>query len=185
MFAASEIFQRSASVTVFARAFSIQSKRANVNPFIDKDAVVRDGTRPGSKVDAVIQLWRTYWTNRSSCRWSLYGHLMEFYCNLINLNRKILIKLYFTFWFLPKVLKIQNFEKLVSPVWSKAWFRKLVCLLKPLLHTSHLKGHEPLCTYMWDRRSPGVGKDFVHCVHLCGFTCMERDFVISKSTSIC
>ena len=58
----------------------------------------------------------------------------------------------------------------LSPVWSSRWFLRLVCLLKPRLHTSHLKGQEPSCTYMWLLRSPGVGKDFSQSLHLWGFS---------------
>ena len=57
------------------------------------------------------------------------------------------------------------------PVWRNKWFLRLVCLLKPRLHTWHLKGHDPLWTYMCDFRSPGVGNDLEQRAHLCGFSC--------------
>ena len=42
------------------------------------------------------------------------------------------------------------------------------------LISTHLCGHDPLWTYMWDLRSPGVGNDFWQISHLCGFSCKER-----------
>lgn len=57
------------------------------------------------------------------------------------------------------------------PVCRKRWFLRLVCLLNPRLQMWHLKGQEPLWTYMWDLRSPGVGKDLEHSPHLWGFSC--------------
>lgn len=56
------------------------------------------------------------------------------------------------------------------PEWSRTWFFRFVCLLNPLWQISHLKGQDPLWTYMWLRRSPGVGKDLEHRVHLWGFS---------------
>lgn len=61
-----------------------------------------------------------------------------------------------------------------SPVCRNRWFLRFVCLLKPREQTWHLNGHEPLCTYMCDLRSPGVGKDLEHRAHLCGFSCTGR-----------
>ncbi|KAH9426315.1 hypothetical protein DERP_010883 [Dermatophagoides pteronyssinus] len=40
---------------------------------------------------------------------------------------------------------------------NEEWRRAKVCLLKPRLQMEHLNGHEPLCTYIWLLRSPGVG----------------------------
>lgn len=57
------------------------------------------------------------------------------------------------------------------PEWILKWFCKLVNLLKPLWQMSHRNGQKPLCVYMWDLRSPGVGKDLGQKLHLCGFTC--------------
>jgi len=59
-------------------------------------------------------------------------------------------------------------------VWRYMWLRRLVCLLKPRLQMWHLKGHDPLWTYMWLLRSPGVGNDFEHSVHLWGFSCKGK-----------
>lgn len=53
------------------------------------------------------------------------------------------------------------------------WFLRLVCLEKPRLQMEHLKGQDPLCTYMCDLRSPGVGKDLEQRLHLCGFSCFK------------
>ena len=50
------------------------------------------------------------------------------------------------------------------------WFFKFVCLLNPLSHISHLNGQVPVCIYMWDFRSPGVGNDFAHSLHLWGLS---------------
>ena len=58
----------------------------------------------------------------------------------------------------------------VLPECNRRWFFKFVCLLNPLWHTWHLNGQVPVCTYVWDLRSPGVGKDLEHIVHLCGFS---------------
>lgn len=66
-------------------------------------------------------------------------------------------------------IQIMNFLKII-PVWRKRWFLKFVCLLKPRLHILHWKGQLPLCTYMCDFKSPGVGNDFWHIVHLWGFS---------------
>ena len=63
-----------------------------------------------------------------------------------------------------------------SPVCRNRWFLRLVCLLKPRLQTWHLNGHDPLCTYMCDLRSPGVGNDLEHSAHLCGFSCGFEHF---------
>ena len=52
------------------------------------------------------------------------------------------------------------------PVCRNKWFFRFVCLLKPRLHTWHLNGHDPLCTYMCDFKSPGVGNDLEHRAHL-------------------
>ena len=57
------------------------------------------------------------------------------------------------------------------PVWSCMWFLRLACLLNPRSQKSHLNGQDPLCTYMWLFRSPGVGNDFEHSWHLWGFSC--------------
>jgi len=66
------------------------------------------------------------------------------------------------------------------PKWSSMWFFKLVGLLKPRLQMWHLKGHSPLCTYMWLFRSPGVGNDFEHCEHLCGFSWKSTNIFFSE-----
>ena len=50
------------------------------------------------------------------------------------------------------------------------WFFKLVSFPNPRVQISHLYGHVPVWTYMWDFKSPGVGKDFEHRLHLCGFS---------------
>lgn len=60
------------------------------------------------------------------------------------------------------------------PVCKKRWFFRFVCLEKPREQMWHLNGHDPLCTYMCDLRSPGVGNDFEHRPHLCGFSCVTR-----------
>lgn len=57
-----------------------------------------------------------------------------------------------------------------SPVWRNKWFLRLVCLENPLEQMWHLKGQDPEWTYMWDRRSPGVGKDLLHKLHLWGLS---------------
>lgn len=67
------------------------------------------------------------------------------------------------------------------PVCKKRWFFRFVCLEKPLAQMWHLNGHDSVCVYMWDFRSPGVGKDFTHKLHLCGFSCnykKEKDAVL-------
>lgn len=56
------------------------------------------------------------------------------------------------------------------PVCKNRWFLRFVCLEKPLEQMWHLNGHEPLCTYICDFKSPGVGKDFEQRLHLCGFS---------------
>ena len=56
------------------------------------------------------------------------------------------------------------------PECNRRWFFKFVCLLNPRWQTWHLNGQVPVCTYVWDLRSPGVGKDLEHIVHLCGFS---------------
>ena len=56
------------------------------------------------------------------------------------------------------------------PECSRRWFFRFVCLLNPRWQTWHLNGQVPVCTYVWDLRSPGVGKDLEHIVHLCGFS---------------
>lgn len=61
------------------------------------------------------------------------------------------------------------------PVCKKRWFLRFVCLLKPREQIWHLKGHDPLWTYMWERRSPGVGNDLEQRLHLCGFPVEERE----------
>lgn len=43
----------------------------------------------------------------------------------------------------------------------------------------HLNGHEPLCTYICDFKSPGVGKDFEQRLHLCGFSYNEKQTKIA------
>lgn len=70
-----------------------------------------------------------------------------------------------------------KFSKLVDcefylPVCKKRWFLRFVCFEKPLEQMWHLNGHEPLCTYICDFKSPGVGKDFEQRLHLCGFSYM-------------
>lgn len=65
---------------------------------------------------------------------------------------------------------LMNFLFEHLPRCSNMWFLRLVGLLKPRLQMWHLNGHSPLCTYMWLLRSPGVGNDFEHCEHLCGFS---------------
>ena len=57
------------------------------------------------------------------------------------------------------------------PVCRKRWFFKLVTLLNPRSQIWHRWGQLPLWMYMWDLRSPGVGKDFWHSSHLWGFSC--------------
>ena len=46
------------------------------------------------------------------------------------------------------------------------------------LISTHLCGHDPLWTYMWDLRSPGVGKDFWQISHLCGFSCKGTNIIV-------
>lgn len=60
------------------------------------------------------------------------------------------------------------------PVCKNRWFLRFVCFEKPLEHMWHLKGHEPLWTYMCDFKSPGVGNDFEQRPHLCGFSCNKE-----------
>lgn len=57
------------------------------------------------------------------------------------------------------------------PVCKNRWFFRLVCLENPREQIWHLNGHEPLCTYICDLRSPGVGNDFEQRLHLWGFSC--------------
>jgi len=76
------------------------------------------------------------------------------------------------------------------PVWRKRWFLRFVCLLKPREQIWHLNGHDPLWTYMWERRSPGVGNDFEQRLHLCGFSCWKETKImfnirVSWSTKCC
>lgn len=58
------------------------------------------------------------------------------------------------------------------PLCRNRWFFKFVCFEKPRKQIEHLKGHEPLWTYLWDFKSPGVGNDLAHRLHLCGFSLM-------------
>ena len=58
----------------------------------------------------------------------------------------------------------------------------MVCLLNPRWQMWHLKGHVPVCTYVCDLRSPGVGNDFEHIVHLCGFSCKKKEYVNCRLT---
>ena len=67
------------------------------------------------------------------------------------------------------VLESQSINN--SPVCKKRWFFKLVTLLNPLSQMWHRCGQDPLCMYIWDFKSPGVGNDFWHRSHLCGFSC--------------
>lgn len=60
------------------------------------------------------------------------------------------------------------------PVCKNRWFFRLVCFEKPREQIWHLNGHDPLCTYMCDLRSPGVGNDFEQRPHLCGFSCVTQ-----------
>lgn len=63
--------------------------------------------------------------------------------------------------------------KINLPVCKNKWFFKFVCFENPLEQIWHLNGHVPLWTYMCDLRSPGVGNDFEHKLHLWGFSCNE------------
>ena len=65
-----------------------------------------------------------------------------------------------------KQLDVPNIVFSPPPVCRRMWLLRFVCLLKPLLQMWHLKGQLPLCMYMWDLRSPGVGNDLEHIVHL-------------------
>ena len=69
------------------------------------------------------------------------------------------------------------------PVCKKRWFRRFVCLLKPRWQTWHWNGQLPLCTYMCDFKSPGVGNDLEHRAHLCGFSWIG--FLINYHFRVC
>ena len=65
-----------------------------------------------------------------------------------------------------------KYEKIFEvPVCKNRWFFRLVTLLKPLSQMWHRCGQLPLWIYIWDLRSPGVGKDFWQSSHLWGFSC--------------
>lgn len=69
------------------------------------------------------------------------------------------------------------------PVCRKRWFFRFVCLEKPREQMWHLKGHEPLWTYMCDLRSPGVGNDLEQRLHLWGLSCWinrEKERFVKK-----
>lgn len=68
----------------------------------------------------------------------------------------------------PTKVSVEKVNNL--PVWRNRWFLRLVCLENPLEQIWHLKGQEPECTYMCDLRSPGVGNDLLHKLHLCGLS---------------
>lgn len=114
-------------------------------------------------------------------------YIQLFFCQIICLtkNGTLFIHIHYTYtsdlqlfkWNYNKVKFSQKSEIDLTyfllehlPRWSNIWFFKLVGLLKPRLQIWHLNGHSPLCTYMWLFRSPGVGNDFEHCEHLCGFS---------------
>lgn len=50
----------------------------------------------------------------------------------------------------------------------------MVSLEKPRAQMWHLKGQEPEWTNWWDLRSPGVGNDLEHRLHLWGFSCNKK-----------
>lgn len=77
------------------------------------------------------------------------------------LVKPIIECLILTEFILTKIFEFKRIKyflfKLLNPTKKLTWLRRLVCLLKPRLHIEHLNGHDPLCTYMWLFRSPGVG----------------------------